>query len=231
MRDVPQTLSVKLSRAPVWRGSGLPTAEQGIKVLGTPLGHEDFVAAHLSSVLHAHQTLLERTLSFKTFSAWALLLHSAVARAKYQLRVVRPELTSPSQRVTMTVFGVVCARFCTLTLQQFTPASSPHSRSLSWRSGAFRSGIRTNASCADSLGVPQQTQQCGRRILGVSHCWCRTTVSGCGRQGTFVPLLAKARARSEPSILVPVGSTLGLCCWTCFCQLFVGSSRMWRRGR
>ena len=35
------------SRAFVWRGSDLPTVKQGIKVLGTPLGHEDFVAAHL----------------------------------------------------------------------------------------------------------------------------------------------------------------------------------------
>ena len=48
------------SRAPVWRGSSLPIAEQGIKVLRTPLGHEDFVAAHLRTVLHSHQTLLER---------------------------------------------------------------------------------------------------------------------------------------------------------------------------
>ena len=30
--------------ARVWRGSGMPTSEQGIRVLGTPLGHEDFVA-------------------------------------------------------------------------------------------------------------------------------------------------------------------------------------------
>ena len=32
---------------PVWRGSDLPTDQQGIKVLGTPLGHADFVRAHL----------------------------------------------------------------------------------------------------------------------------------------------------------------------------------------
>ena len=31
-------------RAVVWRGSGIPTEQQGIKVLGTPLGHDDFVA-------------------------------------------------------------------------------------------------------------------------------------------------------------------------------------------
>ena len=30
----------------VWRGSQVPSAEQGIKVLGSPLGHIDFVDAH-----------------------------------------------------------------------------------------------------------------------------------------------------------------------------------------
>ena len=70
------------------------TAQQGIKVLGTPLGHEDFVAAHLQRVLRKHQTLLERIPALQDIqSAWTLLLHSASSRANYQLRVVRPELT------------------------------------------------------------------------------------------------------------------------------------------
>ena len=33
--------------AKVWRGSELPTHKQGMKVLGTPLGHPDYVAAQL----------------------------------------------------------------------------------------------------------------------------------------------------------------------------------------
>ena len=45
----------------VWKFSDLPTDQQGIKVLGTPLGHRDFVAAHLARVLRSHQMLLERT--------------------------------------------------------------------------------------------------------------------------------------------------------------------------
>ena len=40
-------------RAKVWRGSQVPTADQGMKVLGTPLGHEDYVARHLESVAGA----------------------------------------------------------------------------------------------------------------------------------------------------------------------------------
>ena len=38
-------------RARVWRGSEVPTAQQGIKVLGTPLGHPDFVRQHLRTCL------------------------------------------------------------------------------------------------------------------------------------------------------------------------------------
>ena len=82
------------SNEPVWRGSDLPTDQQGIRVLGTPLGHEDFVAAHLAQVLRKHQTLLERIPMVQDVQcAWALLLHSAASRANYQVRVVRPELT------------------------------------------------------------------------------------------------------------------------------------------
>ena len=68
--------------------------EQGIKVFGTPLGHEDFVAGHLHRVLRTHQTLLERIPVLQDVqSAWTLLPHSASNRANYQLSVVRPELT------------------------------------------------------------------------------------------------------------------------------------------
>ena len=44
--------------ARVWRGSGLPTNEHGFRVLGAPVGHPDFVRAHLQRA-NEHQTLLE----------------------------------------------------------------------------------------------------------------------------------------------------------------------------
>ena len=71
--------------ARVWKGSGLPTSEQGVRILGTPEGHPDFVQAFLRKVLEEHDVLLSRQ------SAWALLLHCAGGRANYMLRVVRPE--------------------------------------------------------------------------------------------------------------------------------------------
>ena len=46
--------------ARVWRGSELPTRKQGIRVFGTPLGHEDFVIAQLDALLDQHQVLLSR---------------------------------------------------------------------------------------------------------------------------------------------------------------------------
>ena len=72
--------------ARVWRGSLLPTDRQGIKVLGTPLGHPDFVARHLQAVVAEHQTLLDRIPRVKDLqSAWLLLLHCAYARARFAL--------------------------------------------------------------------------------------------------------------------------------------------------
>ena len=79
-------------RARVWRGSEVPTAQQGIKVLGTPLGHPDFVRQHLRDVSEEHERFLTRIpLVRDVQSAWLLLLHCAQARANFLLRAVRPE--------------------------------------------------------------------------------------------------------------------------------------------
>ena len=77
----------------VWRGDG-PTNTQGIKVLGTPLGHEDFVRDHLRRTTEDHMSLLDKIPSLPDVqSAWALLLHCASARANNMLRAIGPELT------------------------------------------------------------------------------------------------------------------------------------------
>ena len=79
-------------RARVWRGSDVPTEQQGIKVLGVPLGHDDFVRQHLSNVHEEHQRLLTRIpLLAVVQSAWLLLVHCAQARANFLIRAVRPE--------------------------------------------------------------------------------------------------------------------------------------------
>ena len=46
--------------ARVWRGSGIPTEQQGMKILDTPLGHPVFIRRHLTKLVEAQQILLER---------------------------------------------------------------------------------------------------------------------------------------------------------------------------
>ena len=78
--------------ARVWKGSDIPTVEQGVRILGTPLGHLDYVHTFLQNVLDEHAVLLSRIpLVEDVQSAWALLLHCADGRANCTLRVVMPE--------------------------------------------------------------------------------------------------------------------------------------------
>ena len=45
----------------VWRGDvSLPTVDQGVQLLGTPLGHPDFVRAQLASLSTVHDRLLQQ---------------------------------------------------------------------------------------------------------------------------------------------------------------------------
>ena len=79
--------------ARVWRGSGVSTAECGTRILGTPLGHADYVQEQLNLTLGKHHVLLSRIpLIEDVQSAWSLLVHCAGTRANYLLRVIRPEL-------------------------------------------------------------------------------------------------------------------------------------------
>ena len=80
--------------AVVWRGSGLPTQQQGMKVLGTPLGHPEFVRTNLELKSISHQTFLDRIPLLQDVQAsWLLLVQCAAARANYMTRVVEPGAT------------------------------------------------------------------------------------------------------------------------------------------
>ena len=91
--DVLQSIAVTFDpTAIVWRGSELPTHERGLKVLGTPVGHPDFVRANLEQRSRSHQPFLDRiSLLEDTQSAWLLLVHCAAARGNYFTRVVEPD--------------------------------------------------------------------------------------------------------------------------------------------
>ena len=78
--------------ARVWRGAGVPPEEQGIKILGTPIGHPEYVRRFLIRLTDEHQTLLDRIpLVGDVRAAWLLLVHCAAVRATCSLRCVDPE--------------------------------------------------------------------------------------------------------------------------------------------
>ena len=94
-----QIARVTHPEAVVWTGSMIPIAQQGIKVLGTPIRHPDFVAAQLEAVRREHEVLLNRIPSFSDLQcAWLLLVHCASARACYFLRTLRPSLAEEFAR-------------------------------------------------------------------------------------------------------------------------------------
>ena len=67
----------------------LPDHQQGIVVLGTPLGHEEFVKSQLRCKLQEHSLLLQRIEAVPDLQcAWLILIFCAAARANYFLRVV-----------------------------------------------------------------------------------------------------------------------------------------------
>ena len=69
--------------AVVWRGNpDLPNDRQGVVVLGTPVGHAEFVSRVLEEKTQEHSVLLERIPAVQDLqSAWTLLLYCAAARA------------------------------------------------------------------------------------------------------------------------------------------------------
>ena len=76
----------------VWRGDvSLPPQEQGVMVLGTPMGQPEFVRSRLAGVSAKHDRLVSQIVGMSDLQcAWVLLLHCASARPNYMLRVVHP---------------------------------------------------------------------------------------------------------------------------------------------
>ena len=65
----------------VWRGdTTLPPEDQGMTILGTPLGHEQFVRARLVTVSAKHDRLMSQIVGIPYLQcAWILLLYCAAA--------------------------------------------------------------------------------------------------------------------------------------------------------
>ena len=74
----------------VWRGDK-PSAQRGIVVLGTPVGHADFVQAWADARLQEERRLLDELPHLPDLQcAWLLLLFCASPRANHALRTLPP---------------------------------------------------------------------------------------------------------------------------------------------
>ena len=124
--------------ATVWWCSDIHTADQGIKVLGAPLGHPDFVA-NLQRV-EQEQPLGQNPSMFDVPSAWLLLLHCA--SANYGLSTLQQLRDLPEH--TMRDCGSVCRVSFTLIQSNARRQSETHCacRCL-WEVWGLRSALRT----------------------------------------------------------------------------------------
>ena len=76
----------------MWVGDA-PPAQNGVVVLGTPIGGGDFVKAHAEKRLGEEQMLLDRPPDLPDLqAAWLLLTYSAVPRANHLIRIVPPSV-------------------------------------------------------------------------------------------------------------------------------------------
>ena len=82
--------------ARVWRGNHEDRPEeQGITILGTPVGRQKFVERELAKIITDHSELLTRIPEVQDLQcAWLLLLYCGAARANFYIRTIRPELTA-----------------------------------------------------------------------------------------------------------------------------------------
>ena len=143
--------------AVVWRGNPqLQTSRQGIQILGTPIGHEDFVKTQLMARRTDHDVLLDRIPAIPDLqAAWLLLSYGASARANFVLRIVRPELA-----------GILCfARRSNLEV--------PHDDSRS--AGVSRSRVNAQNGVTPSLSrrprSAERIKDTHRRVLGELGGW------------------------------------------------------------
>ena len=79
--------------AVVWKGNPeLPLSQQGIKILGVPVGRKEFVEHELESRANTHAELLEKIPRVKDLQcAWLILLYCGVSRAIFFIRAVSPD--------------------------------------------------------------------------------------------------------------------------------------------
>jgi len=80
---------------PIWRGDA-PAAANGVVVVGSPIGCDEFVAQHGARRLQEEEPLLAELRDLpSTQVAWLLFYFCAVPRANHLLRTVPPQQVAP----------------------------------------------------------------------------------------------------------------------------------------
>ena len=151
--------------ASVWRGADIPSHRQGIRVLGAPVGHPDFIRAQLEMTQAEHQVLLDRIPSLPDLqTAWSLLLHCASARANYFLRVVPPGLGEEFALAhDRSLWACLCAMTGISEVACEATAREAASLPLALGSLGLRSACRTHPSVYWAIGSIRST-------------WCRSAI-------------------------------------------------------
>ena len=197
--------------ARVWTGDG-PLSQQGLRVLGIPIGTPEFVRSQLEQTSLKHKVLFNRLTSVEDLqSAWLLLLFCANTRVTYSLRGLPPQETehfatehdADSRRRFSLLLGV------SLTQDSWEKSSLP----MSLGGCGLRSASRTSssaywASWADSLrmihqrhpAVADQMVRSLTQVLGHRHfvaaAACRDQLIACGFSPPTWAEAALARPRA-----------------------------------
>ena len=160
-----------------WRGGDdLPTTERGLIILGTPVGHDDFVQTHLEKIRNEQETLVEVLKKFPdTQAAWLILSMCVTVRPNYLLRSLPPNTTqSFAKHHDDSVWKCICELLG-------TDAGETNARQLAelpLRLGGLglRSAVRTApsaflASWADCMPtLAKRYPQAARRLLQELEC-------------------------------------------------------------
>ena len=91
------TARVQDPGAIVWRGDHeIPASEQGMKVLGAPMGRDEYTTRFLEKKSEQHDILFQRIPMVPDVQAsWLLLTFCAATRANFYLRNTSPEVARP----------------------------------------------------------------------------------------------------------------------------------------
>ena len=124
--------------------------DQGITILGTPVGRQEFVEQEIAKIIADHSELLTRIPSVQDLQcAWLLLLYCGETRANFYIRTIRPELTANFAR---SHDDQIWHCFCRLLRIR--------------RSGAQCEGSHKSATCCRRVGVEKRVQVAGSGTLG-----------------------------------------------------------------